>query len=63
MAKEKQLTISNPSIGGSGYLTLSNMEAEHCQTWKQTRPSRQVFMPPSISAEGWPKQAVRFASM
>jgi len=28
MAKEKQLTISNPSIGGSGYLTLSNMEAD-----------------------------------
>lgn len=28
MAKGKQLTISNPSIGGSGYLTLSNMEAD-----------------------------------
>jgi hypothetical protein len=28
MAKEKQLTISNPSIGGSGYLTLSTMEAD-----------------------------------
>jgi len=28
MAKEKQLTITNPSIGGSGYLTLSNMQAD-----------------------------------
>jgi Pyruvate/2-oxoacid:ferredoxin oxidoreductase gamma subunit len=28
MTKEKQLTISNPSIGGSGYLTLSAMEAD-----------------------------------
>ena len=28
MAKEKQLTISNPSVGGSGYLTLSSMEAD-----------------------------------
>jgi hypothetical protein len=28
MAKGKQLTISNPSIGGSGYLTLSTMEAD-----------------------------------
>jgi hypothetical protein len=28
MATEKQLTISNPSIGGSGFLTLSNMEAD-----------------------------------
>jgi hypothetical protein len=28
MAKEKQLTISNPSIGGSGYLTLSSMQAD-----------------------------------
>ena len=28
MAKAKQLTISNPSIGGSGYLTLSAMEAD-----------------------------------
>lgn len=28
MAKNKQLTISNPSIGGSGYLTLSTMEAD-----------------------------------
>ena len=28
MAKEKQLTITNPSIGGSGYLTLSNIQAD-----------------------------------
>lgn len=28
MAVNKQLTISNPAIGGSGYLTLSNMEAD-----------------------------------
>ena len=28
MAKERQLTITNPSIGGSGYLTLSNMQAD-----------------------------------
>jgi Pyruvate/2-oxoacid:ferredoxin oxidoreductase gamma subunit len=28
MAKEKQLTISNPSVGGSGYLTLSNIQAD-----------------------------------
>ncbi|MBW2670266.1 MAG: 2-oxoacid:acceptor oxidoreductase family protein [Deltaproteobacteria bacterium] len=28
MATERQLTISNPSIGGSGYLTLSNIEAD-----------------------------------
>jgi len=28
MATEKQLTISNPSIGGSGFLTLSNMQAD-----------------------------------
>ena len=28
MAVKKQLTISNPAIGGSGYLTLSNMEAD-----------------------------------
>lgn len=28
MAEKKQLTISNPAIGGSGYLTLSNMEAD-----------------------------------
>jgi Pyruvate/2-oxoacid:ferredoxin oxidoreductase gamma subunit len=28
MAIKKQLTISNPSIGGSGYLTLSNIQAD-----------------------------------
>ena len=28
MGVKKQLTISNPAIGGSGYLTLSNMEAD-----------------------------------
>lgn len=28
MANKRQLTISNPSIGGSGYLTLSNMQAD-----------------------------------
>lgn len=28
MTVKKQLTISNPAIGGSGYLTLSNMEAD-----------------------------------
>jgi hypothetical protein len=28
MATERQLTITNPSIGGSGYLTLSNMQAD-----------------------------------
>ena len=28
MTIERQLTISNPSIGGSGYLTLSNIEAD-----------------------------------
>jgi Pyruvate/2-oxoacid:ferredoxin oxidoreductase gamma subunit len=28
MAAKKQLTISNPAIGGSGYLTLCNMEAD-----------------------------------
>lgn len=28
MPKEKQLTITNPSIGGSGYLTLSNIQAD-----------------------------------
>jgi Pyruvate/2-oxoacid:ferredoxin oxidoreductase gamma subunit len=28
MAQEKQLTITNPSIGGSGYLTLSNIQAD-----------------------------------
>ena len=28
MAKQKQLTITNPSIGGSGYLTLSNIQAD-----------------------------------
>ena len=28
MTTERQLTISNPSIGGSGYLTLSNIEAD-----------------------------------
>ena len=28
MAKEKQLTISNPSVGGSGYLTLTNIQAD-----------------------------------
>ena len=28
MAVKKQLTISNAAIGGSGYLTLSNMEAD-----------------------------------
>ncbi len=28
MVAKKQLTISNPAIGGSGYLTLSNMEAD-----------------------------------
>jgi len=28
MATERQLTITNPSIGGSGYLTLSNIQAD-----------------------------------
>ncbi len=28
MAKERQLTITNPAIGGSGYLTLSNIQAD-----------------------------------
>jgi Pyruvate/2-oxoacid:ferredoxin oxidoreductase gamma subunit len=28
MAVERQLTISNPAIGGSGFLTLSNMAAD-----------------------------------
>jgi hypothetical protein len=28
MATKKQLTITNPAIGGSGYLTLSNMQAD-----------------------------------
>lgn len=28
MAIKKQLTITNPSIGGSGYLTLSNIQAD-----------------------------------
>jgi hypothetical protein len=28
MAKERQLTISNPAIGGSGYLTLATMQAD-----------------------------------
>jgi Pyruvate/2-oxoacid:ferredoxin oxidoreductase gamma subunit len=28
MAVKQQLTISNPAIGGSGYLTLCNMEAD-----------------------------------
>jgi hypothetical protein len=28
MAQERQLTISNPAIGGSGYLTLATMQAD-----------------------------------
>ena len=28
MAEERRLTISNPAIGGSGYLTLATMEAD-----------------------------------
>ncbi len=28
MAKDRQLTITNPAIGGSGYLTLSNIQAD-----------------------------------
>lgn len=32
MAEQRQLTISNPAIGGSGYLTLANMEADSAIT-------------------------------
>ena len=28
MSQERRLTISNPAIGGSGYLTLANMQAD-----------------------------------
>ena len=28
MSEERRLTISNPAIGGSGYLTLANMQAD-----------------------------------
>jgi hypothetical protein len=28
VSKERRLTISNPAIGGSGYLTLANMQAD-----------------------------------
>ena len=28
MIQQRRLTISNPSIGGSGYLTLASMQAD-----------------------------------